>query len=196
MPTLLIVGATALLIGLAIGWITRYWYAIYRRSSLELDIKEKSLQAEEKALKIIEKAEEKAAAIEQETKATCKTLEEKLEQKENRLNKKEELLDQRQIEVDSQVENVRTKIEEVKAVKARLDDHKKELDAKLEEVAGLSQEEAYERLINVLEKSVARIFSVACANSSAWAKSNTKNRPAICSWRLFTVSAIPCRAML
>ncbi len=152
MPTLLIVGATALLIGLAIGWITRYWYAIYRRSSLELDIKEKSLQAEEKALKIIEKAEEKAAAIEQETKATCKTLEEKLEQKENRLNKKEELLDQRQIEVDSQVENVRTKIEEVKAVKARLDDHKKELDAKLEEVAGLSQEEAYERLINVLEK--------------------------------------------
>ncbi len=61
-------------------------------------------------------------------------------------------MDQRQIEVDSQVENVRAKIEEVKAVKARVDDHKKELDAKLEEVAGLTQAEAYERLIAVLEK--------------------------------------------
>lgn len=152
MPTFLIVGSVALIAGLTLGWLLRYWYAIYRRSSLELDIKEKSLEAEGKALKIIEKAEEKANAIEAETKAACRTLEDKLDQKENRLNKKEELLDQRQIDVDSQIENVRSKIEEVKAVKARLDSHKEELDKKLEEVAGLTKEEAYERMLAAIEK--------------------------------------------
>lgn len=151
MPTLLVVGAV-LLAGIAIGYVARYWHAIYRSSSLELDIKQRSLQAEEKALKIIEKAEDKAAAIEKETKVACRTLEEKLEQKENRLNKKEELLDQRQIDVDSQIENVRGKIEEVKSVKARLDTHQTELDLKLEEVAGLTLEEAYARMLDTLEK--------------------------------------------
>jgi len=151
MPTLLVVGA-ALLAGIAIGYVARYWHAISQSSSLELDIKQKSLQAEEKALKIIEKAEEKAAAIEKETKTACRTLEEKLEQKENRLNKKEELLDQRQIDIDSQIENVRGKIEEVKAIKSRLDSRQGELDQKLEEIAGLTRDEAYARLLDNLEK--------------------------------------------
>lgn len=150
MPTLIAVGA-ALMTGLIAGYVARYWYALYRRSSLELNLKERSLEAEQKALKIIEKAEEKATHLEQETKAACRTLEEKLEQKENRLNKKEELLDQRQIDVDSQIENVRTKIEEVKSIKSRLDERANELDAKLEEVAGLSQTEAYERIAARIE---------------------------------------------
>ncbi len=151
MPTLLVVGA-ALLAGIAIGYVARYWHAISQSSSLELDIKQKSLQAEEKALKIIEKAEEKAAAIEKETKSVCRTLEEKLEQKENRLNKKEELLDQRQIDVDSQIENVRGKIEEVKNIKSRLDGRQGELDLKLEEIAGLTRDEAFARMLDNLEK--------------------------------------------
>lgn len=151
MPTPLLIGA-ALVLGLCVGYYARYRYALSRHSSLELDIKRKALEAEEKALKIIEKAEEKAALMEKETKAECRALEEKLNNKEERLDKREELLDQRQIDVDSQVENVRAKIEEVKSIKARLDDHKSELDAKLEEVAGLSREEAYSRLIIDLEK--------------------------------------------
>lgn len=152
MPTLIIIGAVlaGLATGAAIGYLGRYWHALSQRSSVELDLKQKALEAEEKALKIIEKAEQKAAALERETKAECRALEEKLESKEERLNKKEELLDQRQIDIDSQVENVRTKIEEVKSIKTRLDRHKEELDAKLEEVAGVSREEAYERLIDGL----------------------------------------------
>lgn len=152
MPTFILVGSAALLIGFLIGYLSRYWYALSKKSSIELDLKEKVLEAEEKALKIIERAEKKATELEQETKQNCRILEDKLEQKENRLNKKEELLDQRQIDVDSQVENVRSKIEEVKEIKARLDARRDELDQKLEEVAGLSREEAYERMISALEK--------------------------------------------
>lgn len=152
MPTLLIVGSVALIVGLLVGYIARYWYALSQKSSLELEIKKTALEAEGKALKIIEKAEAKATELERETKNACKILEEKLEQKENRLNKKEELLDQRQIDIDSQVENVRSKIEEVKEIKARLDNHKNDLNAKLEEVAGLSREEAFMKLTSEMEK--------------------------------------------
>lgn len=150
MPTPLIIGA-ALVLGLIAGYYARYRHALALRSSLELDLKEKALAAEEKALKIIEKAEEKAASLERETKAECRALEEKLDSKEDRLSKKEELLDQRQTDVDSQVENVRTKIEEVRNIKTRLDERQSELDTKLEEVAGLSREEAYSRLVTNLE---------------------------------------------
>src|SRR5690606_18293729 len=44
------------------------------------------------------------------------------------------------------------KIEEVKEIKARLDARKDELDQKLAEEAGLTREEAYERMVNAVEK--------------------------------------------
>lgn len=151
MPLFAIVG-TALLLGFIVGYAGRYWHALFRRSSLEIDLKEKNLEAEEKALKIIERAEEKAALIEQETKSECRALEEKLQHKEGRLEKREELLDQRQIDMDSQIENARTKIDEVKAIKVRLDEKQTLLEHKLEEIAGLSQEEAYTRLAETIER--------------------------------------------
>lgn len=144
--------SVALILGLAAGYYLRYIHAISRRSSLELDLKERELQAEQKAIKIIERAEEKAKEIERETKEQCRALEEKIQHKEERLEKKEELLDQRQIDVDSQVENVRVKIDEVKEIKIKLDERKNELDQKLEEVAKLSKEEAYEKIVTNVEK--------------------------------------------
>jgi len=153
MPTLMAIMAVfaSLLIGAIIGYVIRYWHALSKRSSLELDLKERALEAEEKARKIIEKAEAKADSLEKETKAECRALEDKLNIKEERLDKREEILDQRQIDIDSQIENVRAKIDDVKAVKARLDKHQEELELKLEEIAGLSKDEAYNRLLINIE---------------------------------------------
>ncbi len=144
--------AVALIAGAAIGYYLRVLHALSQKSSIELDLKEKSLEAEEKALKIVEKAENKAEELEKITKAECHALNEKLEARENRLNKREELLDNRQIEIDSQIENVRTKIEEVKNIKAKLDERKDELDHKLEEVASLTKKEAFEQVVAKMEK--------------------------------------------
>ena len=63
------------------------------------------------------------------------------------------MLDERQIDVDSQRESVQEKIEEVKSIKVRLDDLKNEVQLKLEEVAGLSKEDALARLEHQLETS-------------------------------------------
>ncbi len=149
MPPFMLLGVigAAIIFGIAAGYYLRYLRALSQKSSLELDIKEKVLEAEEKALKIVEKAEAKADHIETEAKTVAKDREEKLNSKEARLDKKEELLDDRQINLDSEKEAVRAKIEEVKDIKARLDNHKAELDAKLEEVAGLTHDEAFERII-------------------------------------------------
>jgi len=153
MPPLIMLGATALAlcIGIASGYYLRYLHALSKKASVELDIKQKSLEAEEKALKIIEKAEAKAEKLEDEAKKVLKEGEEKLKHKEERLEKKEELLDERQITLDSEREAVRGKIDEVKEIKARLDERKGEIDAKVEEMASLTREEAFEMVVKRME---------------------------------------------
>jgi len=154
MPPLEFLGALvgAVLVGIASGYYLRVLHALSKKSSVELILKEKLLEAEEKGLKLIEKAEAKAEDIKKEAKDTLRELQDKLETKEARLEKKEELLDERQITIDSEKEAVRGKIEEVKEIKSRLDERRFELDSKLEEVAGLTKEQALERVVQNMER--------------------------------------------
>ncbi len=138
-------------LGVAFGYYLRYLHAVSTKSSIELQNKEKIVETEEKALKIIEKAEEKADGIIVAAKESEKHTEEKLNQKELHLLKREELLDSRQIDLDSQKELVREKIEEVKTLKSRLDGRKNELDERLEEIAGVTRDEAFARIIAKVE---------------------------------------------
>lgn len=148
--TLLALGV-ALAVGLGAGYYVRYLHALSKKRSLEVEIKEKLVAAEKDAITIIEKAEAKAASIEHEAKAERKQLEEKLSEKEKHLLKREELLDSRQIDLDSKREELQGKVVEIKNIKTKLDACKLEADSKLEAVAGLSQEEAYARVLAKLE---------------------------------------------
>lgn len=141
----------ALALGVGAGYYLRFLHARARKSSLELDLKERELKAEEKAIAIIEKAEAKAAALEAETKAELKERSSDIKHTTDRLAKREELLDTRQIDLDSQFESVRNKIDEVKTLKSRLDERATDLETKLEAIAGLSAEEAYEQVIKKME---------------------------------------------
>lgn len=143
--------AVAVCVGAGLGYYGRYLHALSKKSSLEIRLKEKEVDAEKKAVAMIEKAEDKAEKLLQEAKASRKHQEEKLEQKEARLEKREEMLDERQIDIDSQKEALEKKIEDVKAIKARLDEHAENLDKKLEEIAGLTTAEALTRLQEKIE---------------------------------------------
>lgn len=149
--TFIITVGLALLFGLVFGYIARYFYSVSQKASLELDIKKITLEAEEKALKLVEKAEAKAETIEKEIKQERQVAEEKIRHKEERLERREELLDDRQIEVDSQIENVRNKIDQIKQLKEQLQEREVSIEAKLEEVAGFTKDEAYEKLVAVVE---------------------------------------------
>jgi ribonuclease Y len=151
MPQTFAIALAMLLLGVATGYYFRYLHALSKKRSLELDIKEREVHAEKKALETIEKAEAKAATIEQEAKQERKNQEEKLSQKETHLLKREEMLDSRQIDLDSQKELIQTKITEIKSFKAQLDERKNDIEKKLEEVAGLTQEQALEKIIARVE---------------------------------------------
>lgn len=143
--------AGALFLGIGAGYGLRYLHAQSKLNSVELRIKERELEAEKKALSIVENAESKAERTLDEAKAERKHLEEKLEQKENRLNKREEVLDERQIDIESQKEDLRDKVEQIKSIKAQLDERANEADKKLEQVANLTQEEAFEKIVAKVE---------------------------------------------
>ena len=51
--------AAALAVGIASGYYLRHLHAMSKKTSIELTLKERELEAEEKALKVIERAEEK-----------------------------------------------------------------------------------------------------------------------------------------
>jgi len=150
-PFLLLSAVVALLLGFALGYYIRYIRALAQKTSLELDIKTKLLEAEEKARTIIEKAETKADETERTLTAAKAAAEERFTEKERHLQKREEILDARQIDLDSQRENLESKVVEIKSIKARLDERKDEIDQKLEAVAGLSKEEAYARVVAKME---------------------------------------------
>lgn len=141
----------ALLLGLAAGYIFRYFHALSQKNSIELEIKEREIQAEEKAHNIIEKAENKADKIEADAKTERKEKEDKLNQKESRLEKREELLDERQIDIDSQKEALEAKVDEIKSIKTRLDSHVEEADKKLEAIANLTKDQAIEQIFKKVE---------------------------------------------
>jgi ribonuclease Y len=144
--------AVAVLVGIGAGYYLRYLHALSKRSSIELDIKEKLLAAEARSIEIIEHAEKKADTITTEATTERKAQEEKLHQKELHLQKREELLDGRQIDIDSQKESLRQKVEEIKSIKSRLDERQGEFHAKLESIAKLTTEEAYEQVVSVMER--------------------------------------------
>ncbi|HEX4799452.1 MAG TPA: ribonuclease Y [Candidatus Paceibacterota bacterium] len=144
------IGSCAL--GIALGYYLRYLHALSKKSSIEISIKERMVEAEEKAIKIIEKAEAKVEAYENEKKKEFKDLEEKFSKTEERLIRKEELLDQRQIDVDSQIENVRQKIDQIKDIKTRLDEREKEIETQIEISASLTKEEAREKIVAEAQK--------------------------------------------
>jgi ribonucrease Y len=151
MLTFIVSAGVALTGGFTLGYIFRHVYALSQKRSIELDIKEKLLLAEEKASKIIEKAEEKATAILNESKQDIKNREDSLREKEQYLLKREELLDARQIDIDSQKESIQNKIDEIKSIKARLDERRDEYDQRLEQIAGLTEAEAFEKIITKIE---------------------------------------------
>jgi ribonuclease Y len=140
--------AALALSGVALGYYIRYLQALGQRGSIELEIKKLLLDAKEEATRIVTEANARATTLEEEKNRSLSDREEKFAKTEDRLVKKEELLDKRQIDLDSETEAARGKIEEIKALKARLDARALEIETKLEEVAGLSEDAAKELLLS------------------------------------------------
>jgi len=140
------------IVGVALGYYLRLIISLGKKGSMELEIKEMLLGAKEESKKIVAEAETKAHQIVEEGKKEIKEKEEKTSQVEARLIKKEELLDKRQTDLDKEVELVKTRVAEIKSIREQAEKIQSDRILALEKVARLSQAEAKDEIIKLVEK--------------------------------------------
>ena len=136
------------LAGTGLGYYLRFLISLGQRGSAELQIRKMVLDAEVKAKTIVSGAEEEALKRRDELVGEHKEKERDLKTTEDRLISKEDLLDKRQLKLDSEQETIMKKSDELSAAKVRVEELAKEQQVKLEQVAGLSAEEAKGRVRN------------------------------------------------
>lgn len=153
MSTAVIISSVvAIIIGLGVGYYLRMIITMGKRGSLELEIKQKLIQAKEEAQKLIEEAIEKAEQKQKELEKEEKIQEEKISKQEERLIKKEDILDKRQGDLDLKQEEIQNKIEQIKEIKEEILKKREEADKKLEEIAKLSVDDAKTILLRNIEE--------------------------------------------
>lgn len=148
---IMLIGAVALLLGVAIGYYLRVIIALGQKRSIEIDIKQMMIGAKEESQKIIDEAKKKSEGRLVELKEEEKKKEIEFKETEKRLIKKDELLDARQTEIDKEVENIKIKVEEVKKIQEKVLNLEGEKKNELEKIAKLTEEEAKNELLKDVE---------------------------------------------
>ncbi len=139
--------------GITLGYILRVLVGLAQRGSVELDIKQKMLQAKEQAAKILSNAEYRSAVLETERLAPVEKRETKLSSREERLSSRELFLDEHQRDLDEKEDEI--KIREQEAIRAKHDAEAiaEKRTKELEKVAHLSAKTAREELFAEIEAS-------------------------------------------
>lgn len=134
------------LVGAVIGYVFRWLLVLAQKSSIEIKVKQLLLDGREQAEKILAEAENAAKARVIAVESELKEKEEKIARAEDRVFSREETLDKKQKELDLSVDALKARVEEVKAMKERADLLIAQRSEELAKVAGLTKEQALERL--------------------------------------------------
>ncbi len=138
--------------GVALGYVLRVLIGLASRGSIELDIKQKLLQAKEQAAKIIADAEFRGKVVETERLAPIEEREEKAVAKEERVAAREEFLDSRQRDLDEKESEVRLREGEAARAKEIAENLAQERSKELAKVAHLSEARARDELFSEIER--------------------------------------------
>ena len=151
----IIAALVALVIGGAVGYfIFRYVIKGKYNEMIEAANKEAEVVKEKKLLEVKEKFLNKKAELEKEVQQRNSRIqqnENKLKQREISLNQRQEDLGRRKMEIDQYQQRVDNEKKLLSVKQQELDKMQKQEQAKLEELSGLSAEEAKQRLIESLK---------------------------------------------
>lgn len=163
----IIAALVALVIGGAAGYfIFRYVIKGKYNEMIEAANKEAEVVKEKKLLEVKEKFLNKKAELEKEVQQRNSRIqqnENKLKQREISLNQRQEDLGRRKMEIDQYQQRVDNEKKLLSVKQQELDKMQKQEQAKLEELSGLSAEEAKQRLIESL-KDQAKLDAASYAN--------------------------------
>lgn len=140
------------LVGVLIGYGLRWLITLGQRGSLELEIKQRMLEAKERASHIVTEAEERARETEAEMLVPLEEREEKLEKTEERLVKREEFLDERERNLAEEQEQVKMRENEAANLKREAEALVKNRRAELVRLSRLSEKEAERLLLEDIEE--------------------------------------------
>lgn len=141
------------LAGIALGYVLRLLIALGQRGSLELEVKQKMLEAKERANRIIADAEERADKVEEVRLSPLLEREEQLAKNTERLAKREEFLDERERNLAAEAEEVKNRENEAANLKKETERLRAERRTELARIAHLSESEARDVLMRDLEQS-------------------------------------------
>ena len=150
--TLFLVGIISLAFGSALGYYARQSIVKKRRGTIEAKIQRKIEQTKQDSEKILAEAREKASeTITKSQKETDQRRREFLKTQ-NLLFNRENVLDGKISEFEHKEKNFNEKLEKLREVKKRIEGLKEETQKELENVSGLSQEEAKKKLLKEIEQ--------------------------------------------
>ncbi|MCD8528311.1 MAG: ribonuclease Y [Candidatus Pacebacteria bacterium] len=141
------------LVSIAAGYVLRYVVALSQKKSLEIEVRQITLDARTEAQHIVDKAEEKAEQLTQELKKREENKERDWKEKRKTVSpKKEETLDAKQVHLDEEMKAIKEKIEEINALKEGILATKNNLEKEIETIARMSAEDARAMLLENIEK--------------------------------------------
>lgn len=156
----IIIAALSLIVGGVAGYFLRIAISLGQKGGVELEIKQKMIEAKEDAQKIISEAKKEAEQRIKEVEEEEKKKEEELRKNEERLNKKDDSLLKKEEELSKEVEKVKQRIEEVQKIKEEVEIKKNEQQKKLEEISRLSEDQAKEKLVKQIEEKYEEDFLI------------------------------------
>lgn len=148
----------ALVLGSFLGYWARQTIAKKQLGTIESKLNKMIEEAKNQAKETLLKAKEKAVQVIEEAEKQERERKYQILKMEERLEKREENLDRKTEEADRKYQDLTEKIEKVKQIKQELEGFAAEHREKLEKVAGMSQEEAKNKLLSLTEKECQQVL--------------------------------------
>ncbi|MDD4351776.1 MAG: ribonuclease Y [Candidatus Gracilibacteria bacterium] len=153
MPTIyVILSLGGFVIGGAGGYFLRKMQAKRRKDTAEAQAEELIREAKSKEKEIILEAKDESIKLKERAKREENERRKKLEETENRLAKKEESLDQKVDKIEKIQQKLEEKAKTLQEVKQELEELRVKQAAKLEEIAGISKQDARDLLLKKVEE--------------------------------------------
>jgi len=165
--------------GLAVGFGANTIVTKRRVGSAQEQASKELSKAKRDAAKVVEEARDKAVQLVEEGRKEEQSRRRELKDIEQRLVSREDTLDKKLDELDKRTEKLRVAEGEVESLKDEIRDIRKRQQEKLEKVAGLSKQDAAEKLMQMTERDIKDDLMGLVAKLQNEAKDNAEEQAAL-----------------